>query len=178
MGARLLEEFRLALDLKKSSRNATPFRHIALCLTKYETVLQGEGNKAGLVARDRADFIEIARKSAGVRQFAEVLRRGGEEGGYRTAVFPVSTFGFIEGFGAPNWYDYPWAAGLRTRAVDSYDLDNDDLPNYRDHFPETVSQQRALNMWHPFNVAPPLVFALTGRMTGPNFAMIQDFEPE
>lgn len=175
MGARLLDEFRLACELKQSSRDGVPFRNIALCLTKYETVMQGDGNLAGLRARERDDFLDIARQSAGVGQFAELLRRGGFGGDFRTAVFPVSTFGFVNRTGAANWYDYPWAAGLRTRAVEEYDYDNDELPGYRDHFPHPVSQQRALNMWQPFNLAPPMVFALTGRLTGPLHATIEDF---
>lgn len=175
MGERLLQEFRLAIDLKRKAKNSAPFRNIALCLTKYETAFAADDNGAGIAARDRRRFIETARNSAGVRQFADVLRRGGEDGGYRTAVFPVSTYGFIDGYGAPNWYGYTWAPGLRTRVVDEYDLTNDDLPDYRDHFPEAVSQDKALRLWQPFNLAPPLVFALTGELTGPAFAMIQDF---
>jgi hypothetical protein len=176
MGARLLEEFRLACELKQTAKQGQPFRHIALCLTKYETVMHGDGNKAGVAARDREVFLDIAHRSAGVGQFAELLKRGRAGGDYRAAVFPVSTYGFVEGTGAVNLYDYPAAPGLRTRAVSAYDYDNADLPDYRDHFPDPITQTQALTMWQPFNLAPPLLYALTGVLTGPMHATIEDFE--
>lgn len=177
MGARLLEEYRLACELKNSTPNAVPFRHVALCLTKYEMVLGDIGPTAGLVARNHESFLGLARDSAGVNQFRDLLRAGRHGDSVRTMVFPVSTFGFIGHTGAANWYGYPWAPGLRTRAVSEYDLDDDSLPGYRDHFPQAVSQNRSLNLWQPFNLAPPLLFALTGRITGPMYASIDDLEP-
>ena len=176
MGERLLEEIRLARREKQSTPGASPFSFIALCLTKYETVMSVEGPMAGRKALAHGDFVETARRSLGVRQFAEVLRRGAAEGEFRTAVFPVSTFGFIGGTGAANWYDYHYASGLRTRSVNQFDFENPGLPGYRDHFPATVSQTRAMNLWKPLNLAPPLYFALTGKFTGPVMATIEELE--
>jgi|GEM_PF-5739461 len=141
-----------------------PLKYIAICLTKYEALFPAHGANAAAAATDREAFIRRIKRLGLDRLFGNVLTSGG---GVQVRVFPVSTYGFVDGHGSANYYPWKGAPGLLTRAIDEADYDDPDLPGLRDHYPVPISQAMAMARWQPFNLAPPLLFAATGRITGP-----------
>ncbi len=150
--------------LKMNGERTANLKSIAICLTKYESLFPKFGADALQKAVDRDEFIERMRDLGMDQIFRAVLAhgQGGRGGsGVSVRVFPVSTYG------SANFYPWPQASGLLTRAVDVEDYDDPELEGLRDHYPVPISQNQARQLWRPFNLTPPLLFAATGKVTGP-----------
>lgn len=169
----LLREITAAIRRKEERpKELPPLQRIALVFTKYEALFAREGAMAGQRASDPQEALHELKGQAILRRFAPIFHKAGEKDGYETRVFPASTFGFVAGDGAANFYDYPLAPGLLCRAIEESDYDDPGLsdpgaPGLRDHFPLPLSEKDAMTLWRPFNIAPPILYALTGRETGP-----------
>lgn len=168
----LVLEINAAIRRKVDLPTLPPLRYVSLVFTKYDSLFAAEGVSAGRIARRPEEAVKQLRGQAMMKKFASIFHQGQATGGYETLIFPASTFGFVEGEGAANYYDYPPAPGLLIRAIDELDYTDTDLnitskTQLRDHFPLPVSEQEAETCWRPFNIAPPVLFALTGRVTGP-----------
>ena len=170
----LLLQVEAALGAKQGDVDAVPLENIAICLTKYEAIFTRHGGSAGLRATERAEAVEQI-KDVGLIQVLSGLKEQSNAHNLNVQIFPVSTYGFVGGRGAANYY--PWKArpGLLTRVVDDeeyeqYKADTGaslDVPDLEDHYPVELVEADAISLWHPFNIAPPLLFAATGRVTGP-----------
>lgn len=168
ISARFLGEIHEALD-RKAANDALPrLRYVALCFTKCERAFAACGVDAEYEAGAPDKYRELLADNAVLETFKSLLAQSGRANGFELRIFPVSTYGFVHAVGSANFYPWPAAPGLLTRAVDEFDdYSNLDIPDYRDHFPFPVADDQAKSLWRPFNIAPPLVYALTGRVTGP-----------
>ncbi|MCA8928217.1 MAG: hypothetical protein KDC18_09110 [Alphaproteobacteria bacterium] len=173
---RNIESILLTVDSQRKPK----LRQVAICLTKYETLFSKYGADAMQKAVDRDFLIRRIREMGMDQMFRTILAHGvGEAAGRRGSgvvvrVFPVSTYGFVGGYGAANFYPWPQAPGLLTRAVEATDYDDPELEGLRDHYPVPISQGQAMQNWRPFNLAPPLLFAATGKVTGPLSVRAED----
>jgi len=178
----LLEELSLALSRKRENPELPRLKHVALCFTKYESLFCDHGADAWRFATDRGFFLKKLREHAYGQVFRNLIADGRDGGLFTLRLFPVSSYGFIPKSGASNYYDHSLAPGLLTRTVDperdyaDIRLNNnqerdqpDRLPfaRYEDHFPFARSHSEATNAWRPFNVMPPIIFALTGEDKAP-----------
>lgn len=167
----------IALDEKENATEATPLQNIAICMTKYEALFTQYGGSAGSKALERSEALaQIAR--IGMKEILSRLDQISTAHGVRIQIFPVSTYGFVAESGAANFYPWKHGAGLLTRAVteqeyelfdanaDDRGLSRDDY-GLRDHYPVELSEADVRSLWHPFNIAPPILFAATGLVTGP-----------
>lgn len=164
---RFLRELRGSLKRKAEDRDLPPLKRIAICYTKYEMPFMEFGVDARVAATDPDEFIRTIKESASFADFVGFLGDS-DVNEIETRIFPVSCFGFVKTDGSANFYNYPYAPGLMTRAIDEHDdYENRELPNYKDHFPLPLTEGQAAGMWEPFNAACPFLYALTGRVTGP-----------
>lgn len=170
----LLLQVEAALGAKRDEPGSIPLENIAICLTKYEAIFTQYGGSAGRKATDRAEALEHLRNS-GLIQILSGLKEQSSAHDLKVEIFPVSTYGFVGGRGAANYYPWKSRPGLLTRVVDEeeyeiYDTGRNvsvDTPGLKDHYPVELVEADAISLWHPFNIAPPLLFAATGRVTGP-----------
>lgn len=166
---RFLNELNDAIERKRARGAKHPkLDYISLCFTKCERAFLRDGVYAIEEARSRESYEELLADNAVLSTFRGILTESLREDTFEMRIFPVSTYGFVHNSGAPNFYPWEEAPGLLTRAVSQYDdYDDGDIGNYKDHFPFPVTDDQAKSMWRPFNIAPPLLYALTGRVTGP-----------
>lgn len=164
-----LAELSKAIERKANpTKSNVALKQVALCFTKCERAFVEDGVYAFDEARDPRTYEDLLRDNAVLSTFRSVLAESLREDAFDVRVFPVSTYGFVHDSGAPNFYPWPSAPGLLTRAVNEFDHYNDgEIPDYKDHFPFPVQDDQAKSMWRPFNIAPPILYALTGRITGP-----------
>lgn len=172
MADHLVREISGTIQRKAQKRSLPPLRNVALVFTKYESLFSEDGFNAWHQATQRDEAKSQLARQAMIRRFRPVLHESTKAGGYRTLIFPASTFGFVAGDGASNFYNYPPAPGLLSRAIKDEDYNDPDMQGsggvgLRDHFPQPLSEKDALTLWQPFNIAPPILFALTGRVCGP-----------
>lgn len=168
IASRAIKEIRLAIERKRADPKLPPLERVAICYTKYESEFVDRGSDAMDYASDPDVFKAIMMGHASRAMFSDfVLKNSGPEA-CDIRFFPVSSYGFTEEANSANYYGYRHAPGLKTRAIDEYyDYDDEDLPDYKAHFPHPLSQEDAEALWWPYNVAPPFIFALTGIVTGP-----------
>lgn len=163
-----IQELDLMKEAKRTDTTLPRLKRVAICFTKYEAEFLAHGPGAIDVASDPDVFRERMSDHASLQMFGPLVEANHSEHAFDLMFFPVSSYGFISQGGAPNFYEYPEAPGLKTRAVDPIeDYDNPGLQDYEDHFPVAVNDAAAKKLWWPYNVAPPFLFALTGRVTGP-----------
>lgn len=169
---KVVDKFLTELERMKKQKKDDPslprLAHVAICYTFYETDFIASGAVAGELASDRGEFQRRMRDHASRTMFVDFVQSNRGNDRFDLRFFPVSSYGFIRGNGAANFYNYPNAKGLKTRSVDVFDdYNNPELPDYWDHFPYPMTQAEAAELWWPYNLAPPVLFALTGRVTGP-----------
>jgi GTPase SAR1 family protein len=142
-------------------------RYLSVCFTKAETRFLRDGNAA---YANMCDPEQAVKRMPAKRymDLLQVLDGYRARHGVEVRVFPVSTFGFINGSGAANFYPHPKKPGLLTRVVTEAQLDESDGTGltWRDHFPKAISDNKVSELWRPFNVMPAFFFAATGRVTG------------
>jgi hypothetical protein len=157
-------------NLLKSSEFAksSQLDYIAVCISKYELAFLNDGANAYLNACDRETGLELLKQGSykgiflALRDYQANLPSGRTT---KIAIFPCSTYGFVNGNGAANYYPSSKYPGLLTRSLSSLKLE--DNPDLQNHFPVPLSDAKASDMWHPFNLGSPMLFATTGRLTGP-----------
>ncbi|MEM9756335.1 MAG: hypothetical protein AAF914_10090 [Pseudomonadota bacterium] len=168
----VVTNFNAELELMRQRKAKDPqlprLSRVAICFTMYELEFLSEGGGA----IDRAVRPEVFRErmmdNANLSMFKPFVLGNRGPDAFDIRFFPTSSYGFVSEGGSPNYYDYAGARGLKARAVDPVeDYGDIALPGYKDHFPIPLSQGEASALWFPFNVAPPILFALTGRITGP-----------
>ncbi len=166
---RFLGEITESLRRKREKLGTLPkLQRIALCFTKCERAFMNDGVYAAESATEMARYDGFFRGNAVLSTFRSLLADSLKDDTFDMRVFPVSTYGFVRNSGSPNFYPWPSSPGLLTRAVDPIDdYDDIDMPDYKDHFPIALKDDQARSLWRPFNIAPPLLYALTGRITGP-----------
>lgn len=169
---KLVREVTSAIHRKTETNGLAALKHVALVFTKYDALFAAEGAAAGQLARSPEEAIRLLKGQAIMRRFAPIFHQAQAKSGFEALIFPASTFGFVAGDGPANYYNYRMAPGLLGRAVETEDYTDPDLneegqPGLRDHFPILMPEKEALTLWQPFNIAPPILFALTGRVTGP-----------
>lgn len=165
---RFLSELNLALQRKEDNPKLPRLRNISLCFTKCERAFMRDGIDGLDNACDPESYENLLHGNAVLSTFRSALSKSLYEQSYEMRVFPVSTYGFIRNTGAANFYPWPAAPGILTRSVDPFDdYDNPEMPDFKDHFPFPLKDDQAKSLWRPFNIAPPLLYALTGRITGP-----------
>ena len=169
---KLVREVTSAIHRKAQTSGLATLKHVALVFTKYDALFAAEGASAGQLARSPDKTIRLLKGQAIMRRFTPIFHQAQAKSGFQALIFPASTFGFVAGDGPANYYKYQMAPGLLGRAVDAEDYADPDLneegqPGLRDHFPIPMPEKEALTLWQPFNIAPPILFALTGRVTGP-----------
>lgn len=155
--------------LKNSSfaENAQ-LENIAVCFTKYEMAFLDEGANAHKKAIDPKIGLKEIRNSSSddifeaLQHYLSNVQEGRKP---NIRIFPCSTFGFVNGFGASNFYPSKEFPGLLTRYLPP-DVWQED-PKIQDHFPAPLRNRKASTMWHPFNIGSPFFFAATGKVTGP-----------
>lgn len=168
VATRFLRELERVKEKKKEDSELPRLERVAICYTIYEAEFVTHGPYAIDVASDRNEFRRRIIDHASLMMFANFVRANSGDDAFDLRFFPVSSFGFLGEGGSANFYDHPIARGLKTRAIDPYDdYDNPDLPGYEAHFPYPLTQAEAAAQWWPYNVASPVLFALTGRVTGP-----------
>jgi len=160
---RFQNEIQRAIADKADDPSLPPLERVSLCFTKYEAHFVDYGPDAFDAANDPDVFIEMMREQPAMKLFRESLAH--EPFDFR--IFPVSTYGFVSGSGGANFYNYEHMPGLMSRVIPEEDFSNPELPKYRDHFPVALNAGQAEQLWHPFNIAPPFVYALTGEEYGP-----------
>lgn len=142
--------------------------NLAVCITKYELAFLEDGSNAYKKALNTEATREVLRNSVYSDLF-DALRDLHQDRPIgkkpRIRVFPCSTFGFVEGKGASNYYPSQKYPGLLTRSVSRQIWQND--PEIKAHFPQPISNTKASAMWMPFNLGSPSFFAATGKVTGP-----------
>ena len=172
---RLVSELMRTIEYRKGKSDLNKLRNISLCYTKYDQLFTGEGATAGEKAADLDRAVDYLKDEAIVRVFERIYSLAESDPELNVAIFPVSTFGFVDGTGVANFYDWKDSPGLLTRAVSGKrDWNNPKLPQSKDHFPFEISENEAMTLWCPFNIAPPLFFALTGLVTGPLYLYPED----
>lgn len=178
------------LKLQRLLADGSPLKYIAVCLTKYDMLFPDMGGKGFEFATDMdtalpriqrianghyADMISVLKDLDGApKRYSQT----GEQ--IQVRVFPVSTFGFIKGNGAANYYSPTLTAppdpdapvdkkdglmskpGLMTRVISEKYLEA--TPEMRNHYPAPISDATAREMWHPFNLVAPFYYAATGRL--------------
>ncbi len=165
---RFLPELKRALDEKEVDPQLPRLNRVAICFTKYEAEFLDKGVNAIELAADRDTFKKLMSGHASLEMFRDFVSSNRGRASFDLRFFPVSSYGFIGEGGAPNFYGYPEARGIKTRSIDSYrDYDDPELPGYKSHFPVAMNDAEAVELWFPFNVAPPFLFAATGKVTGP-----------
>lgn len=165
---RLMQEVSKTISRRKTAKDLPPLKYISICFTKYDDRFTTRGALAGKRAAEKEEAVGLLYDTAMVKTFSPLFANMSNDEGYKICIFPVSTFGFLDGNGPANFYKYKVSPGLLSRAIDpSRDYDDPDMPGLKDHFPAPLSENDAKTMWRPFNIAPPLLFALTGRVTGP-----------
>ena len=176
IASRFVAELQDAIRRKdKKPDEFTKLRNIALCFTKCEQAFVHDDVDGLIAACDPERYKTILKDNALLSQFRDVIVESLQPDRFDLRVFPVSTFGFVHRVGHSNFYDWDGAPGLLTRAVDEFDdYGNHRLPDFKDHFPFPVTDNQALSMWRPFNIAPPLFYALRGMDTGPISLSAQD----
>lgn len=169
IAARFLSELQEAIKRKASRPTELPkLKNVALCFTKCEQAFSIYDVDGEVEARDMANYRQILHGNALLSNFRSIIAESLSPEEYNLRVFPVSTYGFVHPTGQSNFYPWEEAPGVLTRAVDAIDdFENPDLPDFKDHFPFPLTDDQARTMWRPFNIAPPLLYALTGRITGP-----------
>ena len=196
---RAASALKLEIDLALS-KTKTPIRHVAICLTKFESLFTTFGADAASKAKSldllrqhlsRFGYMELVKTIFAYTEASFWLKK------LTARVFPVSTYGFVRGTGAANFYPWKLRPGLMTRSVEEEDYEdfdvwlrrerkqaeNEEMPfsyegcsHLRDHYPVEIPEGHAKSLWHPFNIAPPLLFAATGRETGPMCLTKADLE--
>lgn len=187
MATKLVDTIVKTIKRRKRANALKPLERIALCFTKYDLLFSQDGTDAGHQALDPGVVIEQLSGQTMFEVFRPLFNEQKQSSELDIRVFPASTLGFINGAGAANYYDYQHAPGLLTRRVTpEIDYDDPDLnpdagregkSTYQDHFPFQITEQAASSQWQPFNIAPPLVYALTGRLTGPLHLSPDEFNP-
>lgn len=174
------EIIRALKEKRERRKGSVPLKHISICLMKYERLFENAPGSAAYLARDPNNLRELFKDSGVVDFFKFLISRSMGPDAFSVRIFPNSTYGFVDGTGAPNFYPYRYAPGLLTRVVDPDQYDDTDLPNLQEHFPVPVNQELAQRYWVPFNIAPPVIYALSGRETGPMFLRPEEliFEKE
>jgi hypothetical protein len=163
-----LDELARMKEAKRRDPTLPRLERIAICFTKYEAEFLSYGPGAYGLASDARAFRQRMRDHPNLRMFGDLVESNTGEDAIDLRFFPVSSYGFLSQGGSANFYDYPYARGLKTRAVDPVDdYGNPNLEGYQMHFPVQVKEATATKLWWPYNVAPPFFFALTGRVTGP-----------
>lgn len=185
MANRLVKEILETKKRRGAKRSQVKLERVALCFTKYDLLFDKDGAQAGLDARDKDVLISQLHGQAMLDCFRPLFSEANNVGtNLEVLIFPSSTLGFIDGTGPANFYNYEPAPGLLTRIIDpDVDYDESDLqpydetlPKYKDHFPFEMTDQTANSLWQPFNISPPVLFALTGRRTGPIFLEPHEFD--
>ena len=166
---RFLSELDMAIRRKKENPQKFPkLMHISLCFTKCEQAFMDSGVYGNDDAKSRDSYEQLLKGNAVLSTFRTLISDSLRDDAYELRIFPVSSYGFIRNSGSANFYSWDSAPGLLTRAVDEFDdYDQDELPDLKDHFPFPVKDDQAKSMWRPFNVAPPILYAMTGMLTGP-----------
>lgn len=164
---RLMRELMRTIDERKNTSDLPKLKQVALCYTKYDELFTHLGAKAGEKAADPEAAIGHLANSAMVKVFQPLFSLAKNDPEFNLCIFPVSTFGFVHGTGAANFYNLKQSPGLLTRVVKKDDWDNPKTPDLINHFPFEMTENEAKSLWRPFNIAPPLYFALTGKITGP-----------
>lgn len=165
---RFLPELKRALAEKESDKSLPPLERVAICFTKYEAEFLDIGTDAIDHATNKERFRNLMDGHASLEMFRNFIADNRRGSGFELRFFPVSSYGFIGEGGAPNFYGYPSARGIKTRSIDPFvDYDDPSLPDYKSHFPVALNDAEAVSLWFPFNVAPPFLFAATGRVAGP-----------
>lgn len=166
---RFLGELNSAFQRKEAgAKNHPKIGNVSLCFTKCERAFMHEGVYALGEATSPDSYDRLLGGNAVLSTFRSLLAESLKQDTFDMRVFPVSTYGFVRKSGSANFYPWASSTGLLTRSVDEFDdYENDDFPEFRDHFPFPLKDDQAKSLWRPFNIAPPLLYALTGRVTGP-----------
>ncbi len=166
---RFLGELNNAFERKLANPKKHPkLLNVSLCFTKCERAFMRDGVYGLDEATSFESYERLLRGNAVLSTFRSLLSASLSEDSFEMRVFPVSTYGFIRNSGTANFYPWVDSPGLLTRSVDRFkQYDNPDIPDFKDHFPFELKDDQAKSMWRPFNIAPPLLYALTGRVTGP-----------
>ena len=185
MATKMVNTILTTIERRKKASGLKPLERIALCFTKYDLLFSQDGANAGVEASDPALVLEQLTGQTMFEVFRPLFNEQKQSDDLEIRIFPASTLGFVDGVGAANYYDYQHAPGLLTRIVSpEFDYNDPDLnrdagvegkSTYEDHFPFELTEQAASTLWQPFNIAPPLVFALRGRLTGPLHLSPDDF---
>ncbi|KMW56907.1 hypothetical protein AIOL_001864 [Candidatus Rhodobacter oscarellae] len=148
--------------------NETKLEHIAVCLSKYELAFLNLGRNAYKNATSSEAAMRRIRKSGYTETFfalEELQSAVANRRNLKVYVFPCSTYGFVGGNGASNFYPAKDFQGLLTRQIHAADhVANAEL---RDHFPDPLPSKVPQSLWYPFNLGSPFYFAATGLVTGP-----------
>lgn len=172
-----------------NNRGSSPLRRIIVCLTKFDALFQRDGTDAYKRASDPDEVAKRLRAETCERYgnlFAVLKHLNGhhyEQTGaeIEVRVFPVSTFGFVKGEGAANFYDHKKWPGLMTRTISGLALDtvsDEDNRPMRDHYPVEMLDAKAKPLWRPFNLLQPLYFAAEGRIAGDHCLSLDMLQPD
>ena len=164
---RLVRELMRTIDERKKASDLPKLKHVALCYTKYDDLFTHLGAGAGEKAASWDAVVKHLADSAMVKVFQPLFSLAQNDPEFKICIFPVSTFGFVHGTGAANFYNLEESPGLLTRTIKRDDWNNPETPDLINHFPFEMTENQAQSLWRPFNIAPPIYFALTGKITGP-----------
>lgn len=177
---RLVREIQRTIEFRKTAPDLPDLERVAICYTKYDELFTHRGASAGEKAGDANEAVDHLYNTAIVEVFRPLFAQAQQPDGFDICIFAVSTFGFVNGTGAANFYDLEESPGLLTRTVSAdRDWANPNTPDIQNHFPFEMTENEAQSSWRPFNIAPPILFALTGRVTGPLYLDPDEvFQPE